>query len=126
MNDTPISTVIVFYLVIINLFTFLLYGIDKWKAKRARWRIPESVLLGLAAIGGSAGAWLGMRTWHHKTQHKKFRYGVPAILVAQVAVLVWLFVKYLWKIYYWFGFFCIFAGGKIISDIRIIFDVYIE
>ena len=91
MNDTPISTVIVFYLVIINLFTFLLYGIDKWKAKRARWRIPESVLLGMAMIGGSVGAWLGMRVWHHKTQHKKFRYGVPAILVVQVILLVWIF-----------------------------------
>ncbi|MBQ3733719.1 MAG: DUF1294 domain-containing protein [Bacteroidales bacterium] len=91
MNDTPISTVIVFSLVIINLFTFLLYGIDKWKAKRARWRIPESVLLGMAMIGGSVGAWLGMRVWHHKTQHKKFRYGVPAILVVQVILLVWIF-----------------------------------
>lgn len=79
----------------INLLTFLLYGIDKWKAKRSRWRIPESVLLGLAAIGGSVGAWLGMRVWHHKTQHKKFRYGVPAILVAQVVLLVWAVVNYL-------------------------------
>ena len=95
MKDISLTTILILYLLAINIFTFLLYGIDKWKAKRARWRIPESVLLGLAAIGGSAGAWLGMRTWHHKTQHKKFRYGVPAILVAQVAVLVWLFVKYL-------------------------------
>ena len=79
----------------INLLTFLLYGIDKWKAKRARWRIPESVLLGMAAVGGSVGAWLGMRVWHHKTQHKKFRYGVPAILVAQVVLLVWAVVNYL-------------------------------
>lgn len=79
----------------INLLTFLLYGIDKWKAKRSRWRIPESVLLGLAAIGGSVGAWLGMHVWHHKTQHKKFRYGVPAILVAQVVLLVWAVVNYL-------------------------------
>jgi len=79
----------------INLLTFLLYGIDKWKAKRSRWRIPESVLLGLAAIGGSVGAWLGMHVWHHKTQHKKFRYGVPAILVAQIVLLVWIVVNYL-------------------------------
>jgi uncharacterized membrane protein YsdA (DUF1294 family) len=79
----------------INLLTFLLYGIDKWKAKRARWRIPESVLLGMAAVGGSVGALLGMRVWHHKTQHKKFRYGVPAILVAQIVLLVWIVVNYL-------------------------------
>lgn len=91
MNDTPITTIIVFYLVILNVLTFLLYGIDKWKAKRSRWRIPESALLGMAAVGGSVGAWLGMRVWHHKTQHKKFRYGVPAILVAQIVLLVWIF-----------------------------------
>ena len=71
MSEISISTVVIFYLLANNIITFLLYGIDKWKAKRARWRIPESVLLGLAAIGGSIGAWLGMRVWHHKTQHKK-------------------------------------------------------
>ncbi len=95
MNDTPITTIIVFYLVILNVLTFLLYGIDKWKAKRSRWRIPESALLGMAAVGGSVGAWLGMRVWHHKTQHKKFRYGVPAILLAQIVLLVWAVVNYL-------------------------------
>lgn len=95
MNGTPITTIIVFYLVILNVLTFLLYGIDKWKAKRSRWRIPESALLGMAAVGGSVGAWLGMRVWHHKTQHKKFRYGVPAILVVQIVLLVWAVVNYL-------------------------------
>ena len=94
MQNTT-TTIIVFYLLIINLLTFLLYGIDKWKAKRARWRIPEAALLGMAAVGGSIGAWLGMRVWHHKTQHKKFRYGVPAILVAQIVLLVWAVVNYL-------------------------------
>ena len=73
----------------VNLVSFLVYGIDKLKAKYGRWRIPESVLLGLAALGGSAGAWLGMQVWHHKTQHKKFKYGVPAIFVAQVALALW-------------------------------------
>lgn len=77
----------------VNLVTFLVYGIDKLKAKYGRWRIPESVLLWLAALGGSAGAWLGMQVWHHKTQHKKFRYGVPAIFVAQVALIVWLLAR---------------------------------
>ena len=95
MNNTPISSIIVFYLVIINVLTFLFYGIDKWKARRLRWRIPESVLLGMAAVGGSVGAWLGMRVWRHKTQHKKFRYGVPAILVAQIVLLVWVVLNYL-------------------------------
>ena len=91
MRDISIAKIIVFYLVFINVLTFLLYGIDKWKAKRSRWRIPESALLGMAAVGGSVGAWLGMRIWHHKTQHKKFRYGVPAILVVQIVLLLWIF-----------------------------------
>lgn len=82
------------YLVIVNVVTFFLYGIDKFKAKHAKWRIPESVLLGMAAIGGSIGAWLGMRIWRHKTQHNKFRYGIPAILILQAAVLVFLYLKY--------------------------------
>lgn len=80
---------ILVYLVVMSVVTFFVYGIDKWKAQHKRWRIPESVLLGLAAVGGSVGAWLGMQVWRHKTQHKKFRYGVPAIFVAQVALAVW-------------------------------------
>ena len=88
------TALLTLYLITINVVTFLLYAIDKWKAKRARWRIPESVLLGMAAIGGSIGAWLGMRVWHHKTQHAKFRYGVPAMLVVQAALLVWVVVKF--------------------------------
>lgn len=95
MRDISIAKIIVLYLVFINVLTFLLYGIDKWKAKRSRWRITESVLLGMAAVGGSVGAWLGMRVWRHKTQHKRFRYGVPAILVVQIVLLVWAVVNYL-------------------------------
>lgn len=95
MQFFSIPTLLILCLLAINLLTFLLYGIDKWKAKRARWRIPESVLLGMAAIGGSVGAWVGMRVWRHKTQHTKFRYGVPAMLVAQAALLVWIVVKFL-------------------------------
>ncbi len=75
------------YLVIINLVTFIVYGIDKWKAKRSLWRIPEATLLAMAVIGGSLGAWLGMKTWHHKTLHKKFSLGVPLILIAQIALI---------------------------------------
>ena len=82
---------ILVYLAVITVVTFLVYGIDKWKAQHKRWRIPENVLLGLAAIGGSVGAWLGMQVWHHKTQHKKFKYGVPAIFVAQVAVILFIY-----------------------------------
>ena len=77
----------IIYLIVINLCAFLLYGIDKWKAKRSKWRIQEATLLGLAVIGGSVGAWLGMKVWHHKTMHKKFQYGVPAILILQLLLL---------------------------------------
>ena len=80
------------YLLAINLLAFILYGIDKYKAKHNRWRIPETVLLWLAVLGGSAAALVAMHLFHHKTLHKKFRYGVPAILLLQLAAAV----------YYWY------------------------
>lgn len=76
------------YLLVINVATFFTYGIDKWKAKKSKWRIREAALIGLAVLGGSIGAWLGMKTWRHKTMHKKFKYGIPLILVAQLALLL--------------------------------------
>ena len=81
------TKLIIIYLIAINVVTFFLYGIDKWKAKRSKWRIPEATLLGLAVIGGSIGAWIGMKVWHHKTMHKKFKYGLPLILLAQIALI---------------------------------------
>lgn len=85
MQITPI----VYALVGLNVLTFVVYGIDKWQAKRGNWRISEATLLLLAVVGGSIGALLGMRVWHHKTLHKKFKYGLPLILIAQ-ALLVFL------------------------------------
>ena len=79
-----------YYLLAVNSLTFLLYGIDKYKAKKGRWRISEATLLTMAAIGGSIGAWIGMRTWHHKTMHKKFKYGIPVIIIMQIALVVYL------------------------------------
>ena len=81
------TNVLLYYLIVINVVTFLVYGIDKWKAKQSKWRISEATLLLLAIIGGSVGAWLGMKTWHHKTMHKKFKYGLPLILLAQIALI---------------------------------------
>ena len=78
---------ILIYLIAINVVTFFLYGMDKWKAKRSKWRISEATLLGLAVIGGSIGAWLGMKVWHHKTMHKKFKYGLPLIVIVQIAIV---------------------------------------
>ena len=80
--------IIIIYLIVINVLTFFLYGIDKLKAKRSKWRIPEATLLGLAVIGGSIGAWLGMKVWHHKTMHKKFKYGLPLILIIQILLII--------------------------------------
>ena len=80
------------YLVLINAITFIVYGIDKLKAPKGKWRIPESTLLLLAIIGGSIGAWYGMKVWHHKTLHKKFTYGIPLILAVQLALF---FIYYL-------------------------------
>lgn len=79
-----------YYLLVVNTLTFLLYGIDKYKAKKARWRISEATLLMMAVIGGSIGAWAGMRLWHHKTMHKKFKYGIPLITLLQVALVFYL------------------------------------
>ena len=87
MNDQNYLHIALIYLVIINVVTFFVYGIDKWKAKKSKWRIRETALLGLAVLGGSIGAWLGMKVWHHKTLHKKFRYGVPAIIVIQLLLI---------------------------------------
>ena len=86
MSNPPTLHVALIYLAVINVVTFFMYGVDKWKAKKSKWRIPEATLLWMAVLGGSIGAWLGMKVWHHKTQHKKFRYGVPLILTAQIAL----------------------------------------
>jgi uncharacterized membrane protein YsdA (DUF1294 family) len=110
--------ILLYYLIAINVVTFFVYGIDKFKAaskrgqsqarlsfaerkqfrpkvnaKKSKWRIPEATLLMLAVIGGSIGAWLGMKVWHHKTLHKKFKYGLPLILMAQVALVIWYFSR---------------------------------
>ena len=95
MTQTVISI-----LICINVVTFLVYGIDKFKAKQGSWRISEATLLSLAVFGGSIGALLGMQVWHHKTMHKggtrdvdniaggyQFKYGLPLILLAQIALI---------------------------------------
>ena len=75
------------YFLSLNVLTFFTYGIDKWKAKKSKRRIREAALLGLAVLGGSIGAWLGMKVWHHKAMHKKFKYGIPAIIIVQLALI---------------------------------------
>ena len=86
--SVSVSEIVIMYLAGINVLTFLLFGIDKYKAKRSKWRVSEATLVGFAVVGGSVGAWLGMEVWHHKTQHNKFRFGIPLILLAQIAAAV--------------------------------------
>lgn len=76
------------YLIILNIITFSVYGIDKSKAKKRKWRISEKTLILLAVIGGSVGAILGVHIFHHKTKHAKFYIGLPLILVLQIAAVV--------------------------------------
>ena len=87
----PSFTHIVFiYLVIINLIAFLLMAMDKSRARKHQWRIPEKTLFLSAILGGSIGAIAGMYTFHHKTRHWYFVIGMPAILILQVVLAVWI------------------------------------
>ena len=86
---------LMYYLLTVNAAGFLLMLIDKEKARKNRWRIRESVLLGTAAIGGSIGVFAGMQVFRHKTLHKRFAIGVPAMMTAQVALA--LYILYLLK-----------------------------
>lgn len=85
-----IYTIITAYLLIINALGLILMLADKGKARRGAWRIPEATLMGIAAIGGSVGILAGMYLFRHKTKHAKFFIGVPAILLAQVALAVFI------------------------------------
>lgn len=79
--------VIEIYLLLINIWGFFIMGFDKRKARRNKWRIPEKEFFLTAAAGGSLGVWLGMRTFHHKTQHKSFTIGIPCIFFLQLFLL---------------------------------------
>lgn len=81
------------YLCVVNIAAFLMYGLDKQKARMNRWRIPEATLIGIAVIGGSVGAYAGMKAFHHKTKKPKFYIGVPVIMLLQAALAVYLLQK---------------------------------
>lgn len=88
MNDLPQPLLL--WLLSINAVGFLLMGLDKWKAKRGAWRIPEKTLFTAAVLGGTVGVMAGMKTFRHKTRHGQFKYGLPALLAIQVAAAAWL------------------------------------
>ena len=87
---SPLMTVLLGYLAAINVVAFAVYGADKRRAKKDKRRVPEKTLFLLALIGGSVGALAGMYTFRHKTRHWYFVWGIPAILVIQIALAVWL------------------------------------
>jgi len=78
--------IVILYLMILNVITFILFGIDKKRAIKDEWRIPEATLMGLAALGGSVGAFAGMEFFRHKTKHKKFKLGIPALIVIHIGI----------------------------------------
>lgn len=77
------------YLITVNALGFLLMLVDKYKAKKGLWRIRESTLMGVAAIGGSVGSLIGMYAVRHKTQHRRFTIGIPLILIIQIVALLY-------------------------------------
>ena len=81
------------YLAAVNIVAFIMYGIDKEKARRGAWRVPEKTLFLLPLLGGSVGALLGMLVFRHKTKHWYFVWGIPLILLAQIALAVWVYFK---------------------------------
>lgn len=97
-KERDILKFLLFWYLVINLTSFIMYGVDKRKAVRKAWRIPESRLILLAALGGGLGAWLGMRIFRHKTKHIKFIVFVPLFLILHIAWIAFLifYVKVKW------------------------------
>lgn len=89
---------IVIYLLIINLIGFLAMGIDKFKAKRGYWRIPEGTLIMITALGGGIGTLLGMYTFRHKTKKMKFTIGIPTILITEIIIVIFI-ISDLYKLF---------------------------
>ena len=89
----PVITYLLWYLAAVNLVAFTVYGVDKAKARRGAWRIPEKTLFLLPLLGGSVGALLGILVFRHKTKHWYFVWGIPLILLAQIALAVWVYFK---------------------------------
>ena len=85
-----VYTIIITYVITINLIAFFLMGLDKWKARKRAWRIPEVTLFLFAIFGGSIGSILVMFLSHHKTRHWYFRYGFPLLAALDAALLLWL------------------------------------
>ncbi len=81
----------IIYLCVINILSFLIYGLDKLKAKYHKWRISEKTLLVLAVLGGAYGSYIAMILFHHKTRKFIFKFGIPFILILETCILVYLY-----------------------------------
>ena len=81
---------IIYYLIFINVFTFLIFGIDKYRAIKNMYRIKEKTLFGLSLIGGSIGAYIGMKTFRHKTLKNSFKYGIPFLIIIDFLIILWI------------------------------------
>ena len=88
--NVAVRAALLVWLAGVNVVTFILYGVDKSRAKKGHWRIPEKTLFLSAILGGSIGAIAGMQVFRHKTKHWYFQYGMPAILLIQVVLCVFL------------------------------------
>lgn len=81
----------IIYVVLVNVVAFFMYGVDKWNAKHELRRIPEKTLLGIAGVGGSIGAYLGMQLFRHKTRKPKFYIGIPLIFAVQIGIILYIY-----------------------------------
>lgn len=92
IESIGVSNVII-YLIVINIVGFFAMGIDKWKAKKNAWRIPENTLFSITVLGGGIGTIAGMYTFRHKTQKPKFTIGLPAILILEIILIIYELAK---------------------------------
>ncbi|KPU45241.1 hypothetical protein OXPF_11330 [Oxobacter pfennigii] len=81
------------YILVINAYAFFIMGIDKWKSARKKWRVPEKSIFITAIIGGALGIYSGMRLFHHKTLHNKFKYGIPAIVILNIVAFAYVIYR---------------------------------
>ena len=86
-------SVLILYLLIMNTAGFISMGDDKARARQHCWRIPEAVLIGIAAAGGSIGSYIGMQIFRHKTKHPKFTFGIPLIIAVQAILVCFLLIR---------------------------------
>ena len=89
------KVLLLIYVAVMSLIAFAAFGLGKYKAKTDKWRTPEKTLFLLAIIGGGMGAFLGMQVFRHKTKHTQFVIGIPVIMIAQLALIAWLWLKVL-------------------------------